>query len=255
MSNNFLSNSSVTTSDISTETTLKRVEDTLLSGVIIDTTIALDVAINESDITGEIPVNLTEILSTATSVSNGIADVGCQRICVASDNSPFNVKIKNQIGNGYLDELLKDGALFNVNLNYSGAGIGLKDYVFESVSDGTFINRILIYLEDTTGMRVNFYTTAGALTNGVKFFVRFGSGGGKLYINEDIPIKSGGEYAILCHDVKILDYGAGNDAITVRWTFMSPINITTGFQIGVEVNDDLTGLISHYFRIQGCLEP
>ncbi len=106
MSNNFLSNSSVTTSDISTETTLKKIEDTLISGVIIDTTIPLDIALDESNVIGQIPTNLTEILGTATSVSNGTADVGCQRVCIASNNTEFQVKANLEKYEGTFSDLI-----------------------------------------------------------------------------------------------------------------------------------------------------
>lgn len=75
MSNSFLG-ASTTTSDISTETTLKKVETVLIAGI---------------PITGTTDINLIEIDGTAINTGNGVHG-GSQRVAIASDNSDLPIK-------------------------------------------------------------------------------------------------------------------------------------------------------------------
>ncbi len=67
-------------------------------------------------------VNLTQIAGTATDVNNGIASAGTQRVAVASDNTPFTVKVSkdanaNSVTNPIWTELTDGSAALGTALN------------------------------------------------------------------------------------------------------------------------------------------
>jgi len=57
--------------------------------------------------------------------------------------------------------------------------------------------------------------------------------------------------------IRALDYGSGDNFLAGRWTFRKagePLLLLPGNSFRVTVNDDLTGLVEHYFCIQGLVE-
>lgn len=138
------------------------------------------------------------------------------------------------------------------NGNYSGA---VEQFYFES--DGYCqLHRMIVHLEDTTGFQAEEYGNLGSvLTNGISIKVIDSDGVTVLKdLTDGLPIKSNAQWARVCYDVQLYDWGAGNQALGVRWTFEksgSPISLSEGERLVVELNDDLTGLLDHTFMVQG----
>lgn len=155
----------------------------------------------------------------------------------------------------YINEPLKliDDVTFNLNQDYS---LGSVDARYVATADNTKITRLIVYIEDGGNWRNSWYGGLGsALTNGIKIYYKQ-SGGSKIYINPDIPVKSSGSYSSLMYDVTFLSFGAGDDALTCRFTFSkaTPLSLDNGGEIGIELFDNLSNLTFHYFNVQGYVQ-
>jgi hypothetical protein len=89
MANNFLGNS-ISNSDLSTETTSVLISDTLLEGI--------DVNLDESNVVGQLPMNLVEISGNPINTDNGIA-LNSQRVVIANDNDEIDMNQTQINGN------------------------------------------------------------------------------------------------------------------------------------------------------------
>lgn len=62
-----------------------------------------------------------------------------------------------------------------------------------------------------------------------------------------------------CYDVELKSWGAGNEVLLVRYTFLKSGQFVrlvgdNNERLEVVLNDNLTGLIDHSFLIQGYIE-
>jgi len=144
----------------------------------------------------------------------------------------------------------------NATGNYSGAVE--EFYITPAAGERFDIARLIVNIEDTGGGTVQEYGNIGtALSNGIEVYVENEHGTKMFDITDDVPILSNGDWARLCHDVVWLDKGSGNDHITARLSFnkfADEIHLEAGQKFIVTVNDDLTGLVAHYFKVQGWME-
>lgn len=144
----------------------------------------------------------------------------------------------------------------NANKNYSDGGLGSRDFIIAPPANEVYeLARVLVYIEDTVGVSAEKYgnITAG-LTNGITFIHK--NGGVEYDLMDGDVIKSNADWARECYDAQLLAWGSGNQMVTVRWTFSKsgiPIKLEgdQGDQLIVRINDDLSGLVAHYFRFQG----
>lgn len=151
-------------------------------------------------------------------------------------------------------------------LDTNGDGTGTKsaigdyslaadDFYIEAGDNPLVISRLLVSAEDTTGMTAQEYGNLGAaLTNGVSILAELD--GTEYDLCDGVPIKTNAGWGTTCYDTQITGaaWGSGNDVLLVRWTFSksgTPILLESGDKVIARVNDDLQGLLSHYFMIQG----
>lgn len=150
----------------------------------------------------------------------------------------------------YVNVELDDAGTINAIGDYS---VTPADFKFTATVK-TYIGRMIVFIEDGSGFRVERYASlAAALPNGILVFLRR-NGGVKEYINDGFPITTNGRWSSLCFDVSYLQFGAGDESLTIRWSFNKagiPIKLLPGDEIGVELNDNFTGIIAHLFTIQG----
>ena len=157
-------------------------------------------------------------------------------------------------------------------LDTNGDGTGTKNAVGNYASPTEFyiqpaagtiyrIARMIVTIEDTTGFTATEYgNTGGALANGVTVQTKNDSGAITDWTDQQ-PVTVNSEWGKMCYDVDLKSWGAGNEILVARWTFER-----SGQQIRldgddannerfvVSLNDDLTGLIQHYFLVQGYSE-
>ena len=136
--------------------------------------------------------------------------------------------------------------------NYSGA---VQRFYYTATGPDN-INRMLVSIVDTNGMLEDEYGNLGvALTNGISVCVWNSDFSSVILdLTDGEPIKTNGNWIQVCYDATLTDLGPGNDYFGARWTFGNSGQIITldkGQHLGIEVNDDLTGLIQHRFMLQG----
>jgi hypothetical protein len=121
------------------------------------------------------------------------------------------------------------------------------------------VHRMIVSLEDTTGMTAQEYgNLAAALGNGVEIMVKDDSGT-VADLTDGIPVKTNAQWGRMCYDVDVKTWGQGDELLVARWTFAKSgaaivLNGNHNGRIEVLLNDDLRGLISHYFLVQGNIE-
>ena len=118
------------------------------------------------------------------------------------------------------------------------------------------IFRALIAIQDTN-MDAQQYGAMAALTNDVTMSIQSG-GEVELDLMDDVPVKSNSAWGRLCYDALLTDFGTGNNFFNVRWTFEkagTPLYIDgdLGEEFCITLADDFTGLINHYFQLQGYI--
>lgn len=152
----------------------------------------------------------------------------------------------------FLDTVGDGTGTINGNLDYSGAAADLK---YIAPGPGVNVARMIITVEDATGMRAERYGSLGAaLTNGIKLIHLNVDGTDRHDLTNGLPIKTNAQWGAYCYDVELKEWGAGNEFLLVRWTFEkagSGIHLHPNEALAVRLNDDLRGLVNHNFQIQG----
>lgn len=119
--------------------------------------------------------------------------------------------------------------------------------------------RLIICIEDGQGFRAGHYGSLGAaLANGIT--VRTHDGDNVLVpLDGSLPVKTNAQWGSLCYDVDLKEWGAGNELLLVRWTFRRAgqylrLDGDANEELQVLFSDDLTGLVTHRYFVQGYTE-
>lgn len=118
------------------------------------------------------------------------------------------------------------------------------------------LERLLVQIVDATVNRSDRYGgLAGALTNGIAIRTRT-QAGDTVSLTNGVNIKSNGDWARYCYDVSFSEFASGENFVDVRWTFAKAgqpiiLNGLASERLEVVLQDDLTGLVSHTFMVQG----
>lgn len=142
----------------------------------------------------------------------------------------------------------------NANGDYSSTPLSLK-YSDGDASDTCLIHRLIVMIEDAGSFDSGKYGNNITVTNGIRVYVR-DSEDNILEELTAFPITTNGEWGGHCHDITVHSFGSGNEVMSVRWTFSKSgqpviLNYTDGEYLEVYLNDDFSGLLKHYFLIQG----
>ena len=150
-------------------------------------------------------------------------------------------------------------------LDTNGNGTGTQNAVGDySVTPDEFyyqadhecsIFRLVIHIEDTTGFQAQDYgNITSGLANGYSLETKDIGGTQTLDLCDGQVIKTNAEIGRFCYDVDLKTWGAGNEVLQARWTFAKagrPLHLQAGERLSITFNDDFTGLIEHFFMIQG----
>ena len=116
------------------------------------------------------------------------------------------------------------------------------------------ITRMLVFVEDSANFSSDEYGNLNtALTNGVRVVVKE-HGTEILDLTAGDSIKTNAQWSQYCYDAQSISFGSGNDFLAVRWTFAksgSPVYVSPNQRLSVLLNDNLTGLVTHTFMVQG----
>ena len=170
-----------------------------------------------------------------------------------------NVKVPSLRISDYLS-LDGLGVTYEATGNYSGGGA--ETFSMGPAAGAVWvIERMMITVAANGAFSANKYGIGAELTNGYDVLVT-DTGGTLSTLNGAIPFTTNGGLGSTCYDVINIGGGQGggaSDAIFVRWTFSKAgsavrlIGNDSG-KIEITFNDDLTGLTSHRFFIDGYAE-
>ena len=119
------------------------------------------------------------------------------------------------------------------------------------------IERIMINVRDSGTFTAEKYGALAELTNGIEVGI-FSDSDDSLVTDylDGVPIKSNAGWGRACYDVDVKTWGAGDSFLLMRWTLSKSgtrliLRDSDNYSFGIKVNDDLTGLVEHYFTCQG----
>ncbi|MHC4301522.1 MAG: hypothetical protein ACYS7Y_30000 [Planctomycetota bacterium] len=126
------------------------------------------------------------------------------------------------------------------------------DYVADS--DYVKLHRCMISIRDDGISPFDFGAISGGLTNGLQ--IRLYDASDKLVTDftDGVPIKTNGQFVLLAGVDVDRDVTAGDDQLTVRWTFAKagePLHMKTGDYFRVSVQDTLTAMTAMAIVVQG----
>lgn len=118
------------------------------------------------------------------------------------------------------------------------------------------VERMIVEIEDAGALAAgNYGAISSGLDSGIMIQVNRDTVQ-KIEITNGKPVKDNIGWGAFSYDVAFQSFGAGNNFVQIRWTFGK-----AGQQIQLKgsekdtlmiiLNDDLTGLVGHYFQIQG----
>jgi hypothetical protein len=142
-------------------------------------------------------------------------------------------------------------AKHNANGNYATVA---DEFYFEAARD-CYIHRLIIHISDTTGAQAQDYgNITGGLSNGYTIVEQDDTQTTLKDLCDGVAITTNGSIGRYCYDVELKSWGAGDEFIQARWTFAKagyPLYLPAGHRLSITFNDDLSGLLEHYFMVQG----
>jgi hypothetical protein len=145
----------------------------------------------------------------------------------------------------------------NANGNYSAAEEIF--YIQPGAAQVFRIARMLVTIEDTNGMSATDYgNITSGLSTGVEIRVQDDSGT-LVDLTDGLPVTNNAGWGSFCYDVDLKTWSTGNELLLVRWTFTKSgqyirLRGANNERLEVVLNDQLTGLVGHYFLVQGYIE-
>ena len=156
-------------------------------------------------------------------------------------------------------------------LDTDGDGTGTKNAIGDYSTPEDFyiqpaagqvyrINRILISIEDGSGFKAGLYGGLAALSTGLSLKVEDASGT-LVDFMDGVPVKTNGQWARVCFDVDLKSWSASptEELLVVRLTFSKfgqavRLDGDNAEKLVMTLSDNMTGLLSHYFKVQGYIE-
>lgn len=158
------------------------------------------------------------------------------------------------------------GTYFSRFLDTVGDGSGDKDAIGDYSAAATDfliapqepdetikVARVIVQIADTGTVDAGSYGNGIALTNGIRLLLLDGANIQTDYM-DGFPVLTNGTWARVSYDVAATAFGAGENYVSVRWTFTkggSAITLRQGQSLAMRLNDDFSNLNSHTFCVQG----
>ena len=177
-----------------------------------------------------------------------------------SQNDPRDVRVAQKTYWSHLCDTNGDGTGVNDATGaYSVGGPGIFHYECQA-GERININRLLVYVRMSGAWTAEKYgAIAGGLSDGILVRVKNSSGGVRLDLLNGLAVVSNADWARECHDSTHIDWGSGDEYLSVRWIFRrdsdSGVVITAGEKFEVVCQDDLSTLAEHRFKLRGETFP
>lgn len=165
-----------------------------------------------------------------------------------------------------------DYPILNQFLDLSGNGTGNKNangnysalptafFIKPPTNKLYVIARMIVFIRDAGSLDSGKYGNNINLTNGILVQRKDGVGVLENDFTDGVPIIKNTDWAKYCYDLNLLNFGSGDEAYTVRWTFAATgqrgvvLNGAIGESFLVLLNDNFSGLLEHRFLVQGFIE-
>lgn len=165
-----------------------------------------------------------------------------------------------------------DRSFLNRHLDTVGDGSGSHDanvdgssldaavlFRINAPTEGTHvIHRLHVVIEDQGNFQTSTYGALAALTNGLRIGYFNTS---TATVIDDLtaghPIKTNFDWSLHAHPATLQSWGGGNQHLVAIWDFAEDgcslhlSHLQQDRCFGVEIRDDLTGLIAHEFVVYG----
>jgi len=120
------------------------------------------------------------------------------------------------------------------------------------------IARLLVFVRDSKVNADDYGAITSGLSTGIGVRTQDDSGTLIDLVDGD-KVQTSAEWAHHCYDATALAWGAGNEFLTVRWTFAKSGTVLRldgdqNERLEVTLDDDMTGLLAHQFLVQGYVE-
>ena len=156
---------------------------------------------------------------------------------------------------------------FSRVLSANGDGTGTKNAIGDYSSGQNFfiappagsiytITRMIVQIRDAGVFTADKYGFISELSTGISVLLLDDDDNTLVDLTDGLPVTCNADWGRLCHDVTHMDWGAGDEFISARWTFSKfgrPIQLhgDSGQKFAVHLEDDMTGLVDHLFTVQG----
>jgi len=153
----------------------------------------------------------------------------------------------------YLDTVGDGSGTKNANGDYSSVAQDFKITTQPNISSN-LIQALNIHIRDGSALSANEYGNVAALTNGVSVKIHNASNVAVIDLTDGIPVKSNAGWSRGAFNMRADDFGSGDNFISAQWHFNDPgswMSLPTGYSLRVHLNDNLSGLIDHYFFVTG----
>lgn len=152
----------------------------------------------------------------------------------------------------YLDSVGDGTGWFDAITDCSGASVPLL--IAPPAGKNYRLWRMLPFVRDTGSLDADGYGNGGPLVNGIA--IEGQSHGIPFSITGRRNLKTNASWARLCHDVRALTFGLGDEVLTARFSFFKAgIDIELvgdrGDYLRVVLNDSFTFLNEQTFQVQG----
>jgi hypothetical protein len=153
----------------------------------------------------------------------------------------------------YLDTVGDGSGNTAVTGNYSAA---TETFLIAPAAGETFyLNRCVVVIEDGAGIAADNYGAGTALSTGI-LIQKVDPSGLVCDFTDGQPIVSNVGWAHLCYDVSLHEFGAGNEFVTVRWTWgksgkMVVLQGDHQERLLFKVHGDCDHLVDQHFMVQG----
>ena len=153
----------------------------------------------------------------------------------------------------YLDNVGDGSGYSNFNHENSASATVAKF----TADENCLIERLLFSIEDTSGFAPEEYgNTGAALANGYKFIVLNAASATAVDLCDGVPITTNANIGRTCYDVDVKNWGntPTDELLVGRWTFAragQALFLPKNYSLVAYLTDDFTGLVEHYFQIQG----
>ena len=153
----------------------------------------------------------------------------------------------------YLDTVGDGSGTKDARGNYSSTPARFK--IVPPAGEIFYIARMIIHYQDVGAPDADKYGNNITLANGITIGI-YNVSDDSLHteLTDGLPIKTNAEWGRLAYDVRVDNFGVGNDFVQVRWSFFkSQRTVILGEDqyLGIILSDDFSGLVSHHFMAQG----